>query len=158
MQAAHPQQTTGYLKPLLFAALFLFALAGAYAAWRFLPAGQTTAVQTTTPLNPAIEERWGIRITQIGVTADGGLIDMRYLIIDPDKALAMVSETETMPVLIAEESDTLINSAAAMNHKNEFNAGQTYFFLYRNTNGAIRRGGAVTVRIGDLLLEHVIAR
>jgi hypothetical protein len=112
----------------------------------------------TTPTNPAIEAQWGIRITQIGVTADGGLVDFRYLVIDPDKALAMLQGEKSLPTLTAEDSRILVNSAAMMAPKHELAAGRTYFLLYRNTKGAIKRGTPVTVQIGDLQLEHVVAK
>jgi hypothetical protein len=110
------------------------------------------------PTNPAIEAQWGIRITQIGVTADGGLVDFRYLVIDPDKALAMLQDEQALPTLTAEDSGQLVNSAALMAAKHDLAAGRTYFLLYRNTKGAIKRGTPVTVKVGDLRLEHIVAK
>ena len=110
------------------------------------------------PVSPAIEEKWGIRITQIGVTADGGLVDFRYIVLDPVKALAMAIDVKNLPVLIAEENGMVVNSAAMMAPKHTIYPGQTYFLLYRNTHGAIKPGEAVSVEFGDLRLEHVIAK
>jgi hypothetical protein len=110
------------------------------------------------PLSPAIEQQWGIRVTQIGATADGGLVDFRYIVLDPDKALAMVQDVNNLPVLIAEDSGTLVNSAALMAAKHDLAPGRTYFFLYRNTHGAIKSGTPVTVKFGNLTLEHFVAK
>jgi hypothetical protein len=38
------------------------------------------------------------------------------------------------------------------------NPGRTCFRLYRNTGGAIQRGSPVSVVIGHLRLEHIIAK
>lgn len=83
------------------------------------------------PTNPEIETTWGVRITQIGVTADGGLVDFRYQALDSDKAAAMSEDLSSVPVLTDERSGTLVNSAALMPHKHDLRPGQTYFFLYR---------------------------
>jgi hypothetical protein len=123
-------------------------------SWPATPA----PIGNTTPISPAIEEQWGVRITQVGVTADGGLVDFRYIVLDPDKALAMLQDEKTLPTLVTEESGAIVNSAALMAHKHELVAGRTYFLLYRNTKGAIKSGTPVTVKIGELRLEHVVAK
>ena len=127
----------------------------------FLLRGSLTphpAQGATAPISPEIEARWGVRVTQIGVTADGGLVDFRYIVLDSDKALEMQKDVSKLPVLVAESSGTLVNSAAAMTAKHDLNVGQTYFLLYRNTNGAIKSGTPVTVKFGDMALEHMIAK
>ena len=39
-----------------------------------------------------LEERYGIRITLIGITAGGGMIDFRYKVIDADKATNWIKD------------------------------------------------------------------
>lgn len=150
----------GSIKKLLPFGLIAVVLVAATAVLLLSTRGWVLPVRTTsaTPANPAIETTWGIRVTQIGVTADGGLVDFRYIVLDPDKALAMQQDVTKLPVLVAEDSGILINSAAAMAAKHNLNPGQTYFLLYRNTNGAIKAGSPVTVKFGDLTLEHVVAK
>ena len=110
------------------------------------------------PLNPAVEARWGIRVMQVAATADGGLVDFRFVVLDPEKASEMMSSVDNLPVLRPDGSTTLINSAAQMGAHTVLRAGQTYFLLYRDTSGAIRRGTSLTVQFGDLSIDHVIAR
>jgi hypothetical protein len=120
---------------------------------------QPTPTGETVPINAAIEAKWGIRPTLIAYTADGGLVDFRYIVLDPDKVAALMSDVQNLPVLRAEDSGTLVNSTAAMaGDRHTFAAGQTYFMLYRNASGAIRTGTPVTILFGDLKIEHVIAR
>lgn len=110
------------------------------------------------PTSPAIEARWGVRVTQIGVTADGGLVDFRFVVLDADKALDMMLNVNNLPVLVDEDSGTTITSTVPMGDDHYLNVGQTYFLLYRNALGAIKPGSQVTVKFGNLTLKHVIAK
>jgi hypothetical protein len=111
------------------------------------------------PQSTSIEERWGIRVSMVGVTADGGLIDFRYVVVDPNKALDWMADIKNVPTLVVENSGAekapQVNVAALMPHKQDFHAGRTYFLLYRNTRGAIKPGSKISVVIGDLKLEGV---
>jgi len=141
--------------PWVLAAGAILILGSVLIAWLSSAAAPSSAAM---PTNPAIEAKWGVRVTQVGVTADGGMVDFRFIVLDPDKALAMMQDVNKLPVLTAEDSGTLVNSTAAMTAKHDLNAGQTYFLLYRNTRGAIKPGTHVTVRFGDLRIEHVVAK
>ena len=136
---------------LLVAAAVVGAAVGAHLIRR--PPGDHAIV----PINPAIEARWGVRLTHVGVTADGGLIDVRLLIIDAERALTLLQTADNLPILIAEDSGTRIVSVALMPPRHDLVAGRTSFLLYRDTGGAVRHGTSVTVRFGDLVLEHVTA-
>ena len=138
--------------------LVLLALVGGLLALRFLTPPRPVVDPNVVPTNPAIEDRWGIRVSQIGVTADGGLVDFRFVVIDPDKAVAMMQDVNNWPVMIAEDSGTTVNSAGVMAAKHSLASGRQYYLLYRNTRGAIKPGGLVTVKFGDLTLEHVTAK
>jgi len=146
------------IKYLLIAALLLVLVGGAVMAYRARAAVQPGRPAASMPINPAIEQRWGVRVKQIGVTADGGMVDFRFVVLDADKAFEMMQDVNNLPVLIAEDSHTVVNSTAAMAARHDLNVGQTYFLLYRNTRGAVKSGTAVTVKFGDLQLEHVRAQ
>jgi hypothetical protein len=153
MQIPYPQSRRLRLGliPVGLAALAIFLIARIWHPWQPAAGGAV-------PISPQIEQTWGIRVTQLGVTADGGMVDFRYIVLDPTKAHAMLANVDRLPVLIAEDSQTLVNSAARMDTKHDLTAGRTYFLLYRNTHGAIQPGTAVTVKLGELQLAHVIAR
>jgi hypothetical protein len=107
----------------------------------------------------AFEERWGIRITLIGVTADGGLVDFRYAVVDSDKALAMLDDIENRPVLVDEATRTiLLPSTPPSTHRDPPLPGQTFILLYPNPRGVVRIGSQISVIIGDMRLEHLVAR
>ena len=110
------------------------------------------------PLNPAVETKWGVRVSQVAVTADGGLVDFRFVVLDPDKASEMLSNVDNLPVLRVAGSNVLVNSTAQMGGHPSLRAGQTYFLLYRNTGGSLQSGSALSVLFGDLSIDNVIAR
>ena len=131
---------------LLIGALFAVRMAGT----SDVATGQSLA-------SAALEERWGIRVVRATVTADGGLIDLRYQVIDPTKALGMLDDLARMPRLIHEASGTEIalNSAT---HKHNLTVGRTYYILYGNVRGSVRSGDAISIAVGDVKLEHVIVQ
>lgn len=104
-----------------------------------------------------LEQKWGIQVKQIGVTADGGLIDFRLIVTDPDKALPLFT-VEDRPILVVEHNGAVVDSLMHPPHSHDLIPGQTHFFLYNNTNGAIQSGLLVSVVIGDLRLEHIRAK
>ena len=138
----------------LVAALVALSIVGLLGSTLRRPAPE----QVPVPLNPAVEARWGIRVSQVAVTADGGLVDFRFVVLDPDKASEMMSSVDNLPVLLPSGSTEVVNSAAQMGAPHTLTAGQTYFLLYRNADGVISRGAPLTVQFGDLKIDHVIAR
>jgi len=138
------------------AVILLIGLAG-YAAWWGWSAYSAKQLPGTAASAAAIEAAWGVQVKQIGVTADGGLIDLRFTIIDPDKAGPLFS-VDKRPRLIVEDSGALVDRLMHPPHAVEFAPGQVHYLLYNNTNGAIKRGAAVSVVLGDLRLEHLIAK
>lgn len=100
--------------------------------------------------------RSGVRITQVTVSGGGGLVDLRYQVVDPDAANAL-HDPRTPPAVIDEESglvvhDLLMNHA----HSGAFKAGITYYLVFTNPNNWIHQGSVVTVLLGDAQVEHVI--
>lgn len=105
----------------------------------------------------AIESKYGVRLMHIAVLADGGLIDFRFQVLDPDKALALF-EIESRPLLFVEADGQKIDSLYHPPHGHRLWVGQSKYFIYNNHRGAIQSGTAVSVVFGDLRLEHVIAK
>ncbi|MBI5566323.1 MAG: hypothetical protein HY870_15600, partial [Chloroflexi bacterium] len=89
-----------YLIPIVLPILLI----GAVFAARLMGTPDAAAGQSLA--TAALEERWGIRIVRTTVTADGGLIDLRYQVIDPTRALGMLDDLARMPKLIHEASGT----------------------------------------------------
>ena len=108
-----PQPVRRQAALLLVIPVMALLVVGGWFGWRTWHTGSANNI-VSIPTNPEIETMWGVRITQIGVTADGGLVDFRYQVLDPDKAGAMSEDLSSVPVLTDERSGTLVNSAALM--------------------------------------------
>lgn len=107
------------------------------------------------PISAGMEARWGVRFTQIGTTADGGMVDVRYVVLDVDKAAALGSSPQDTPVLVEEGSKRIIFAVAIKSHAHDLHAGGRYYLLYRNTRGLLRAGSHVTITLAGNRLEHV---
>ncbi|MEK7786754.1 MAG: hypothetical protein AAB658_15195, partial [Chloroflexota bacterium] len=88
----------------------IIVLAAGLLGWRWWASRQLPAPYNAAKVvdEAAFEERWGIRITMIGISADGGLVDFRYVVIDGDKTLAMLDDIENRPVLVDEATNTVL--------------------------------------------------
>ncbi|MFI5042096.1 MAG: hypothetical protein ACHQNA_09655 [Acidimicrobiales bacterium] len=111
------------------------------------------------PVSPAVEATWGIRVTQVAATADGGLVDFRFIVLNADKAHEVMYTLADLPVLHPEGSSLVVNSTPQMTSHQDMRVGEQYFLIYRNTQGVIKPGTPVTIVFSDgLKIEHVIAR
>ncbi len=111
----------------------------------------------TMPLSAEIEEKYGVRFTFLAVTAKGGMVELRYRVVDEGKAANFGHYTETAPMLIAEDTGKIVDVTIMGLHNHRVEPGRTYYVLYRNTDSAIESHRPVTIAIGDQKLEHVVA-
>jgi hypothetical protein len=112
------------------------------------------------PTSAVIEQRWGIKVTGVILLADGGLVAIRYQVVDPAKDGKIHSGgTANLPVLIDERTGREIRSTAALMHVHYADGGTTgksYSILYGNSGGALSRGAVVTIKMADgSSLRHV---
>ena len=78
--------------------------------------------------------RTGAKITLLGVTGGGGMIELRYQVVDPDKASLLLHQEDKRPILVAEDTGRPSRMLSRPhNHKAELNLGGTYFFIMANT-------------------------
>jgi hypothetical protein len=100
-----------------------------------------------------LEQRNGVRIAHVTLSAGGGLLDVRYQVVDPDKAVVL---HETRPELVDETTNVVVDRLfMGHQHGGVFHAGQTYFFLFENPGNLVQRGSSVTVVLGRVRLPHV---
>ena len=111
-------------------------------------------VRVVTPAEFA--EHNGIEVLMLGVTAEGGLIDMRFRVTDAEKA-AFLLEEANRPQLIVEDSGTVLTRHIRPEYKALEN-GRVYYLLFANAQSAILPGSLVTVELAGLRLEHLVAR
>jgi hypothetical protein len=138
------------------AVVVLVALLAAPALWTVAAgrvSGGTAAGEPTRLSRSAFEEQTGIRVVRVAVTGGGGLVDLRYQVIDTDKAEVVHSD---LPKLIDERTGQTIDALfMGHSHGSDPKAGYTYPLLFVNRQGLVERGGAVSVVVGDSRLQHV---
>ncbi|MFJ8577998.1 hypothetical protein [Micromonospora sp. NPDC093277] len=110
------------------------------------------------PQDGQLEGALGIRFTQAAVVADGGLVELRYVVLDTQKASAFQNDTKHPPRLRNERSGKLAWRAALMKQGHELRPGQSYYLLYLNNDNAIKRGDKIEVTSGQRRLAHVPVR
>ncbi len=135
----------------------LLAAVVALAGWFAWQAAREVQLPGTPASAEAVEAKYGIRITHIAVLADGGLIDFRFQVLDPDKALPLFS-LDGRPLLYSEATGKEVDSLYHPPMSHDVVAGQSRYFLYNDRGGAIQRGMSVSVVLGDLRLEHIIVK
>ena len=134
------------------------------------PAAPATSapVEPTTAIPPALQrplvtesglaEVSGVQIVYVAITGGGGLIDLRYQVIDPDKANAVHDENYP-PTLVDEATGLVVNSLLmGHSHTGTFNAGQTYYMIFENPGNIVQSGNKVSVLLGNAEVDHVVVK
>lgn len=137
--------------------LTLVAVAAAVALARPWQQNSKTVVSGAA-IGQALRERWGIELTLVGVSAAGGMIDVRYKVVDTEKAKQMVGDPKNTISLIAERSGVELTTKTALVPLEQVEQGRIYFLLFPNVRNAIETGDKVTLVIGDTRYEHLAAR
>jgi hypothetical protein len=126
-------------------------------SWRgdHADAGKRYAV----PQNATLESKLGIRFTQAAVVADGGLVELRYTVLDVDKATTFQNDVHHPPVLKStKRGDDVLYRTALMKQGHSLRPGQTYYILYLNNHKAVRSGETLEIDAGGGQLANVPVR
>jgi hypothetical protein len=150
---------------LVLCSLVAIALAIGVVSWRLQDRGTrvTAAPGAKMPASATIEQNWGIRFVALSVLADGGLIELRYQVVDPAKSGRIhvgdaQSDTKNLPVLVEEGTGAKVQSRSVMFHFQHSGdvSGRLYSIIYGNAGGALKPHTLVTIRLSDgSELQHV---
>lgn len=106
------------------------------------------------------EKKWGIRPLSIQLTAAGSLLDYRFRVIDPDKAMGLmkrgdkayiIDQTSGMKLAVPR---TKVGPLRQTGSKPK--AGKIYPILFANTGKVVKPGNKVTLVIGDFRMENIV--
>ena len=107
---------------------------------------------------PGLAERSGVRLVRVAVTAGGGLLDLRYQVVDPSKAVT-VHEAQTPPAIIDERTGLVLNRLLMGHaHQGPLKPAVSYYLVFENTGNWVNHGSEVTVLLGDAEVEHVVVK
>ena len=126
-------------------------------AWQ---ATQTPAAQLearTTLISPAtLEEQYGIRVRHVVVTAAGGLVELRYRVLDAEKAFPLLSDHTNPPSLIVDGTSAVLSSPGH-SHRTEVEE-RVYYVHYMNSNGILQPGMTASIVMQDKRLEPIVVQ
>lgn len=106
-----------------------------------------------------LEERHGLKVTLIGVTGAGGLVDVRFKVLDPDKARPLLGDHHHLPRLVAVKSGQTLTASHQAARGVSLRKDGVSFILYPNVRGAVRRGTRVAIAFAnDVRLEPMAAQ
>jgi hypothetical protein len=99
----------------------------------------------------------GIQVLHIGATASGGLVDVRFKVLDGAKASALLADPANAPQIIVGDKPPLLPPHHAM-HGGRMSKDQTLFIMYPNIRKAVEPGVDVYVAFGATRLGPVKAQ
>lgn len=106
-----------------------------------------------------LADDYGIRLNLVGVTAAGGLVDLRFTITDASKARRLFTDATVMPGIVVERSGAVLQAPhGGRHHSINPTSGASYFVLIGNAGGAVQRGVPVSVLINGVRVEHITAQ
>ncbi len=120
----------------------------------------TSAASKTNYISQAtLAERYGLRVNLLGVTAAGGMVDLRIKILDGEKAKSLLRDKKNFPSLAVGNGPTVLQVDADMQSQEiKFESDSGLFLLFPNSGNLIAPGSPVQVQFGDILLEPIVAR
>jgi hypothetical protein len=108
------------------------------------------------PSSPAIEDKYGVRFLGVDVTSGGGMIQVRYQVLDSAKTEAIHTQEATPTVIDGAGVKYDLPGMAGHTHIGPVKkAGTADFVLLANARGGVKAGSVVTLKIGELELRNV---
>ena len=150
------QKTIRVLTALLLAVAFasLFGLGVVQQRKAFITRQSEQIISET-----SLEQTYGLHINLLGVTAAGGMVDLRLKIVDLEKAKAFLQSSKNLPVL--ELSDARVILRAPDENQpliSNIHQDSVIVYLYPNARNAVQPGTSVTVKFGDIAVESLDAK
>jgi hypothetical protein len=106
------------------------------------------------------EKNFGIKIVSLRPTAVGQMLDLRFQVIDPEKAKAVLDKNKKAYLLDGKTGKTLpvpVTKAGSMRQTTRKpEAGRIYFMLFSNPNRMVKEGGSVSLVIGDFRKDGIV--
>ena len=107
------------------------------------------------------QRNWGVDIVGVRRVSSGLMLRFDYRVVDPERA-GVLTDRKTRPYLIDEATGTAL-AVPSMENIGELRqvapleSGRTYFMIFGNPGGLVKRGGRVTLVAGSLRAEGLEA-
>jgi len=112
------------------------------------------------PAGSTLETRWGIRVCSLGLSMGNAMLDLRYKVVDPQKAVSLANGNTRAFVFDPASGATIFmpsppKEGAFPPSGNRLSAGKTYFAAVANPRGTFKSGSKVSLVIGDCVLADL---
>jgi hypothetical protein len=132
----------------------------------FLVAGgwARAAERVNTPAcggSESLEQKWGIQVASLHLSANGYMVDFRYKVMDSQKAAAL-GDPKAKPYLLDQATGAKLvvprspKVGPLRQSAENLTAGKVYFALFSNPGKVVKTGSKVTVAIGDFKAENLV--
>lgn len=127
--------------------------------------GAGRAVVDDAPGEAGVEQRWGIRVEGLRLTAGGYMCDFRFRVVDARRAAPLLDRRNEATLL--DESTGTLTHVPAMPRVGPLRQtvklaapveGRTYFVLFANPGRLIREGQRATVSIGEFVMPGLLVQ
>jgi hypothetical protein len=123
----------------------------------FLPASLPQGVTVISQSN--LEEKYGLHVNLVAVTAAGGMVDLRLKIINGEKAKSLLQDKKNFPALLVSNGNTQLNASEDTKSQSiNFYDGGDLFLMFSNAGNAVKPGTPVTLLFGNTALDPINAR
>ena len=117
---------------------------------------------TDDPPSEGIEEKWGVKVLSIRHSAGGYMLDFRYRVLDPEKALPLF-DRKIKPHLVDEATGAVFAvpeppKVGALRSTRKPQPGKNYFVMFANPGGYVKKNSKVSVVIGDFRAENLVVQ
>jgi len=108
------------------------------------------------------EKKYGIQVLSLRPTALGQMLDLRFKVIDPEKAKPILEKKMKSYLVDQKIGKTLIvpvtKSGPMRQTTIKPEAGRVYFTLFSNPGGFVKENSLVTLVIGDFKRDDIIVK
>jgi hypothetical protein len=118
-------------------------------AARMVPAARPVVHAVKIP-TATLEDKLGLQVASVRLTAAGRALDVRYRVVDQNKA-ASLDTRENMAYIVDQASGTQIGASQPPPplELNKPTDGRVYYAMFPNTGGALKPGSKITLVIGQ---------
>ena len=106
-----------------------------------------------------LDQKWGITIRNVRLTAAGRMIDFRYRVVDPDRASALLQKERKAYLVDQKTGKQLAVPTTKLGPLRQTavkpTANRDYIILFANTGSLVKAGDLVTIVIGDFKVENL---
>lgn len=115
------------------------------------------------PSGSTVETRWGIQVCSLGLSTGNAMLDLRYKVVDPRKAVALINGNARALVFDPVTGTTVFmpsppKEGAFPPSGYRLSAGKIYFATVANQRGVFKSGSRVSLVIGDCVLPDLVIK